>query len=549
MRPIRRVALQLVFAVQLLWLSPHVASGQPAAGSGAPQSAMPASAVSGMAACSGPRERKLRPKIVNGWPARIENWQGMVALRIRNRDRAQSMYLCGGTLISSRWVLTAGHCFDGFDPPEGNQRVSVSGVTLERFRDAASAGYSGVASLEVVHGVDDLATVTPDKVAGVEEIVLHPDYQPGTAQSRGNDVALVRLAKPLSGPFGRLSQSSAADPATPPGTLAMSGGMGLLTETGTMKSGRSGDGESFIAGSAKMQEADLPTVSDAACKAAYPGDAIGPGQICAGYAEGQRDTCQGDSGGPLVAFDRIGCPYQVGVVSWGIGCARPQAYGVYSRVSYYLPWIRSLVDEPILGVQADEAGIDPDPTALKELTRSALGEINRLLGPTASPVAIRLIRSIDDRVIDEPRLRVNVAFKIEISSRIPGRAILLEIDAGGNVVQIFPNGFAPESEAGRIAPGVPLVLPGKGWKLRSFTAGLPAGESRLVALVVPDDFPLTPMVTAPVRAGKGIGMGTEPAPLFYVASLMDQIARSTRALPAGADRWGYGAINYLIVKE
>jgi secreted trypsin-like serine protease len=67
---------------------------------------------------------------------------------------------------------------------------------------------------------------------------------------------------------------------------------------------------------------------------------IGPGQICAGLEEGTRDSCQGDSGGPLIASDKTGCPWQVGVVSWGYGCAEKNAYGVYTRVSHHAGWIQ-----------------------------------------------------------------------------------------------------------------------------------------------------------------------------------------------------------------
>ncbi|XP_076748617.1 glandular kallikrein-3, submandibular isoform X4 [Xylocopa sonorina] len=60
--------------------------------------------------------------------------------------------------------------------------------------------------------------------------------------------------------------------------------------------------------------------------------------LCAGVLEGGKDACQGDSGGPLLCKG-----VQVGIVSWGKGCARANSPGVYSRLDLYLCWINETV--------------------------------------------------------------------------------------------------------------------------------------------------------------------------------------------------------------
>ena len=94
--------------------------------------------------------------------------------------------------------------------------------------------------------------------------------------------------------------------------------------------------------SSSLQEVNLPLVNLTQCREAL-GEAVTDNMLCAGGVLGQ-DACQGDSGGPLMGTDpdtdRV---YLAGVVSWGVGCAREDLPGVYTRVSRYTHWIRQIV--------------------------------------------------------------------------------------------------------------------------------------------------------------------------------------------------------------
>lgn len=93
-----------------------------------------------------------------------------------------------------------------------------------------------------------------------------------------------------------------------------------------------------------LQVVTVHLVKRASCENFYNGGdiQIHKSMICAGVLEGGKDACQGDSGGPLV-LQKNGSYEQVGVVSWGYGCARPNYPGVYSNVDYLREWIEEVL--------------------------------------------------------------------------------------------------------------------------------------------------------------------------------------------------------------
>ena len=89
-----------------------------------------------------------------------------------------------------------------------------------------------------------------------------------------------------------------------------------------------------------LREVQVPIVSNETCNDFY-GGIITPNMLCAGYEEGGKDACLGDSGGPLMVPTADNSWLLTAVVSFGVGCAQPDSYGVYTRVRPYLEWIES----------------------------------------------------------------------------------------------------------------------------------------------------------------------------------------------------------------
>lgn len=92
-----------------------------------------------------------------------------------------------------------------------------------------------------------------------------------------------------------------------------------------------------------LQRLEVPRVPLETCRA-HSGLTLTDNMLCAGFREGGQDACQGDSGGPLVTrYNNTW--FLTGVVSWGRGCAHSDVYGVYTRITVFVQWIRDIMDK------------------------------------------------------------------------------------------------------------------------------------------------------------------------------------------------------------
>jgi secreted trypsin-like serine protease len=164
-------------------------------------------------------------------------------------------------------------------------------------------------------GVVDLQSGSAVKVKSTY-VYQSPSY---VNYDQGNDWALIKLAKPVTQPHITLATGTSAN-------------TGNFTIMGWGSTSEGGGQQRYL------RKATVPFVSDSVCGGAYT-DAgynfVNNAMICAGFIdEGGVDTCQGDSGGPMTKTTSSGV-VQVGIVSWGEGCAEPGFPGVYTQVNTY----------------------------------------------------------------------------------------------------------------------------------------------------------------------------------------------------------------------
>ncbi|XP_049881037.1 phenoloxidase-activating enzyme-like isoform X2 [Pectinophora gossypiella] len=263
-------------------------------------------------------------RIVGGNATGIDKYPWLVVIEYVQGNRIK--LLCGGALISGRYVLTAGHCVIGDVLKAGTPRHVRLGE-YDTSNDVSEPDCVKVpgGGMDCTEGV---------KVIAIEKVIPHPQYNPSNSLRR-NDIALLRLREtaPYTDFIRPICLPERDITISPPPTLKMYvAGWGAVNET--------------VSKSDIKLHVEVPLIDKDQCQTVYSRPQFNVplwnGQLCAGAQQGQ-DSCKGDSGGPLM-FQNEKIFEVIGIVSFGPkACGLEGVPGVYTKVHEYNSWIRSQI--------------------------------------------------------------------------------------------------------------------------------------------------------------------------------------------------------------
>ncbi|XP_052757068.1 uncharacterized protein LOC113511485 [Galleria mellonella] len=248
-------------------------------------------------------------RVIGGVDAHLGDFPWMALLGYKPKRGPGARWLCGGTLVTSKHVLTAAHCI--YLHEDDLFLVRLGELDLAKEDDGA----------------------TPTDVL-IKKKIKHEQY---SSKAYTNDIGVLVLEKEVQ--FTDLIRPICLPASSELRERTFENYNPIITGWGATE---------FRGPSAThLQALQLPVVSTDSCAQAYSqykAQKIDERVLCAGYKNGGKDACQGDSGGPLMQpiwnpSDYTTYFYQIGVVSYGKKCAEAGFPGVYSRVTYYIPWL------------------------------------------------------------------------------------------------------------------------------------------------------------------------------------------------------------------
>ncbi|XP_027204536.1 uncharacterized protein LOC113798233 [Dermatophagoides pteronyssinus] len=242
-------------------------------------------------------------RIIGGREANKGKWPWIVAILNRNHEA-----FCGGTLITSQFVITAAHCV--------RRRLYIR---------------AGEHDLMIPEGSEQQEQVS--------SLFVHPEYDPDTVD---NDIALLKLRRPL-------QMNRFVSPICLPTDqdILPTNSLGTILGWGKRKN-------SAMFGSDVLHQAQVPIADNDDCRNVYKDKyMISDNMVCAGYKKGKIDSCAGDSGGPLLFSKKSSTTattmdtkwFLYGITSFGEGCGKKNKYGIYAKVPNVVQWVRKTIME------------------------------------------------------------------------------------------------------------------------------------------------------------------------------------------------------------
>jgi len=246
-------------------------------------------------------------------PENLEIYGGEDALPQRLPWQVQLVgpYLCGGTLVSMKTVITAAHC--------------VKGTTANRWQ--ISAGHVGT------RGRGEAGY----QIKQVVELIAHSGYHD---MNKDNDIAIMNTAEPFEytnyvRPACMANANFRFAESNPVQSRVRNTGFAIISGWGMTENGRA----------RTLQQNLIPMHNHRHCNRQLY-NRVTNHMLCGGVEK--EDTCQGDSGGPLIAYvtddEQPNAKYTLfGITSWGFGCGTAGKPGVYTELADYHEWIAQYI--------------------------------------------------------------------------------------------------------------------------------------------------------------------------------------------------------------
>lgn len=250
----------------------------------------------GAAASAGNGGAGAHASVVGGAPAPLAQYPWMAHVEY---EVATGTWICSGTVVAPRVVLTAAHCAE----------------------DSESDSLAPASTYKVITGLANVDNARPADISAVAQVVVDPRFQPSTIE---NDAGLLILTKPVKAPGLPLASPPAGDLLEARTPVSMAG-------WGVTDPPRIAPAAAFHVGNGEV-------VARARCERAGFTASV---QLCVNGRPGfQNIACYGDSGGPAIARAADGTRVEIGIFSLvSSPLCNPHGPAVYTRVDRVSGWV------------------------------------------------------------------------------------------------------------------------------------------------------------------------------------------------------------------